>query len=333
MGGDNAPAINIDGAVAAVRSDGLSVILAGDEAQIVAALKAQGAHSHLGKEISIEHTDVAIAMDDKPSAALRQKKNSSMHVACNAVKEGRASAALSAGNSGAMMAVALMTQKRLKGVIRPCIATPIPAQKGFALLVDAGANNDCTPEMLAQFGIMGSAYLSKAYDRQSPSIGVVANGTEATKGTDLTRATCALLEKTDLEFQGHVEPYDLISGNTLVGVTDGYTGNIMLKTGEGSLKLLGALLRESFHDNGLLSKIGGLISKRALAATKKRVDPREFGGAPLLGLRAPVFIAHGSSDAYAIRRGIGAAHHYAQNHVTDEIAKTLANNPLEAAAE
>jgi glycerol-3-phosphate acyltransferase PlsX len=335
MGGDHAPDVNIDGAVEAVLEDGARVVLVGDEAVLRDALEKRGkAHLADGKRLTIRHAPEVVAMDEKPAAVVRKKKNSSMRVACDLVKNGEAVGALSAGNSGAMMAMALFVFGRIDGVIRPAIATVVPTQQGPSILLDAGANTTCDPEHLFQFAVMGHTYMSDVLGIEKPTIGVVANGEEDTKGTDLTRSALALLRRTDLPLMGHCEGSDIATGDVRVAVCDGFTGNVILKTGEGVLKMILQFIRAEYENAGPLGKLGGALSKPVFNALKEKLDPREHGAAPLLGLKAPAFIAHGNSDDHAIRQAIGLVRKHVRNDVTQHIAEAIAETKplLEAPA-
>lgn len=325
MGGDYGAAPNVAGAVAAAKQDGARVILVGDEAVLRGELERLGAGALLSGPLAIRHAPEVIEMDEKPAQAVRRKKGSSMRVACDLVKAGEASGAVSAGNSGAMMAVGLLVFGRLGGVLRPCIATAFPtrARSGFTVLVDAGANTDCTAEQLFQFGVMGSVYLERSHQASQPAIGVLANGTEESKGTDLTRTALALFRQTDLRCVGHCEGSQVMFGDVDVVVTDGFTGNVMLKTGEGVARFFVETVRAGFERGGPLVKLAGLVSRGMLRKLKAVLDYREFGAAPLLGLGATAFIAHGSSDAYAIRKAIGAVRRHAQADITQHIEAAI----------
>ncbi len=312
MGGDRGLATNVEGALWAARDDGSRVVLVGDEAAITAEVQKQGGDKMVASgRVAIRHATEVVAMDEKPAVAVRKKKNSSMRIACDLVKQGEACAAFSTGNSGAMMAVALLVFSRVRGVSRPCIATPFPhpGPGRVGLVVDAGANTECDPQQLLQFGLMGECFSRRMYDITKPTIGVLSNGTEDSKGTDLTRGALELFrgfcaaEGTD-NFLGHVEAGDCAAGRVSVLVTDGFTGNISLKMMESAAKSVVNQIREGYERAGILGKLGGLLSKSVFADLKARTDPREFGAAPLLGLRFPGYIGHGSSDAYAIRKGI-----------------------------
>jgi len=324
MGGDSGTSVNVDGAVAAVRHDGAEVVLVGDEAVLRGELERLGATDLAG--ISIRHAPEVIEMDEKPAHAVRRKKGSSMRVACDLVKAGEAAAALSAGNSGAMMAVALFVFGRIDGVMRPCIAAAFPSASsaGFSVLVDAGANIDCVPAHLFQFGVMGEIYLRDAYGIEHPCIGVVANGTEDSKGTDLTREALRMLRETDFNVLGHIEPSQTMNGEIDVIVADGFVGNIMLKTGEAAVRWFGEELVRALRGGSFMTRVGAALAKKALKAVAARADPREFGAAPLLGLKHPAFIAHGSSDAHTIRMAIQSARRHASQDISGHIEATLA---------
>jgi glycerol-3-phosphate acyltransferase PlsX len=324
MGGDIGPSVNVEGAVAAVREDDQRVVLVGDEATVRAELDRIGGADLIGDRLSVRHAPEMIEMDEKPAAAVRKKKGSSMRVACDLVKAGEAAGAVSAGNSGAMMAVALLVHGRLPGVLRPCIAAAFPTENHrVSVLVDAGANTECTAEQLFQFGVMGAVYLECAYEMERPALGVIANGTEASKGTELTRATVELLEQTDFNVVGHAEPGQFLKGEVNVGVTDGFTGNLILKTGEAAARLVRNAVKHAFVDGGAMVKIGGALARKSLKAVGENLDPREHGAAPLLGLKAPAFIGHGSSDAYAIQTAIRRARNHVAHDVTANIAAAI----------
>lgn len=326
MGGDVGVSVNVAGAVESVRLDGANVILVGDESLVRAELEArQGAGLLDNGRVVIRHAPEVVDMDEKPGVALRKKKQSSMRVTCDLVKSGEAGAALSAGNSGAMMAVALFVIGRIPGVMRPCIATVFPSRhpSGMSLLLDAGANVDCTPEHLVQFAIMADVYTRQQFGEESPSLGLIANGSEETKGTDLTRAAFRLLSQTDLNFVGYIESNCLSRGEPRIAVTDGFTGNIILKTAEGAQQFVTQQLKAGYVHGGILAKLGGLLSKPMFNALKEKFDPREYGAAPLLGLSAPAYIAHGKSDAFAIRRAVTLASQCSPDLLTKKISENI----------
>lgn len=325
MGGDHGLAPNVEGAIQAVREDGAQVILVGDEQALEREIQRLGAGPLLGRALTLRHAPDVIEMDEKPAQAVRRKKGSSMRVACELVKAKEACGAISAGNSGAMMAVGLFVFGRIRGVLRPCIAAAFPshARSGFSVLVDAGANIDCSPEHLFQFGVMGAVFMEHAYGNSPPVVGVLANGTEDSKGTELTREALRLVRQSDLRCVGFCEGNQVMFGDIDVVVTDGFSGNIMLKTGEGVVRFVVENLRAGFQNGGPLVKLAGLVSKKMFRGLRHTLDPREFGAAPLLGLGAPAFIAHGSSDAYAIRKGIAAVRRHAQNDITQQIEQQI----------
>lgn len=337
MGGDRGVLPLVEGASRSIVDDGARVILIGHRDAIEACLdevdgKAWRARIASGA-LAIEHADDVVTMDDKPRDAVRKKKRSSMRVACDLVAARRASAAISVGNSGAMYATALVAVGRLPGVARPAIATLLPAlsSSGRSLLVDAGANVDCEPLHLAQWGLLGSVYLERACGQVRPRVGVLSNGEEDTKGTPLVREALALLrlaaQQTDLHVVGFCEGRDLNTGDVDVIVTDGFTGNIVLKTAEGVFSFMSAVIKRTFSEGSVVDKAAGLLSQPGWAKIKRELDPREFGAAPLLGLRQPVFIAHGKSDAVAVRAAIRAARRFVDVEITGHLVAALAQAP------
>ena len=303
MGGDHAPDCNIEGAVHAIDRFGLNVILVGDEDTIRSRLKALNLESRLdGKQLRLRHAPEVVAMDEKPATAVRKKKQSSMRIACELVKTGEAQSVLSAGNSGAMMAVALFVFGRIDGVLRPAIGAVVPTlnQWRTGILVDAGANTDCEPHYLTQFALMGHAYLKSVFQIPSPRVGVLSNGEEESKGNALTQQTLALLKDSELNVVGYCEGGDLFKGEVDVSVCDGFTGNVALKAAEGSAKMVMGHIKQGYAETGWLAKLGGLLSKPAFRHALDKVDPRKVGAAPLLGVNHAAFIAHGNSDDVAI---------------------------------
>lgn len=333
MGGDHGASPNVEGAAAAVRHEGASVLLVGDEAVLRMEIERAGAGDLVAAGVlQLRHAPDVVAMDDKPAVAARKKKESSMRVACDLVEKGEACGALSAGNSGAMMATSLLVFGRIDGVLRPAIGTMLPSRtpSGLVLLVDAGANIDCEPAQLAQWAVLGAVYARHSLGAMRPRIGVLANGEEESKGTELTRATLALVkrlaatESVPFEPVGHVEGRDLNAGTVDVVITDGFTGNVTLKTAEGVFRFVTQKIKDGYEEGSLLEKIGGALSRSMFERMRRRLDPREFGAAPLLGLARPAFIAHGSSDAYAIRRGIGAVRAWAKNDLGERMSEAIA---------
>ncbi len=307
------PAAAVEGALRAA-ADGAHVVLVGDEARLRAALAAAstggagsaGTESSVAARIEVHHAEDLISMDDH-AADVRRRRQSSVMVAMQLVKDGEAAAAVSMGHSGATMAAALLVLGRLPGVERPAILVNIPTDKGFSALLDAGANADVKPSYLQQFAVMGSAFVSAVWDKPDPSVGLLSIGEEPHKGNEVTKAAHELLVATPgIRFHGNVEGRDVLVGTTDVIVTDGFTGNIVLKLAEGEAKVLFGWVREALQSS-LRAKIGGLLARPALRALAKRMDPAEYGAQPLLGVDGYAFIGHGSSDARAVASALRVA--------------------------
>ncbi len=321
MGGDNAPGAVVQGAIDAARK-GLAVVLVGPEASVRAELKRHHASSAL--PISVQQASQVVAMADHPGQAMRRKKENSIRVCFELVKSGGASGMVSAGNSGAVMAGAVLVLGRLGSVERPAIVSVIPALRGTPILLDMGANVDCKPIHLVQFALLGEVYSRRVLGVSKPRVAVLSNGEEESKGTDLTRAAAAALRGcAGLDFVGYCEGRDLLGGDFDVIVTDGFTGNVALKTMEGTAKALGELIRRALR-SGLRSQIGGLLAKQALTEMKRRIDWREIGGAPLVGVNGVCVVGHGASDALAIENAIRRAHSAARANCTEEMAQVAA---------
>jgi phosphate acyltransferase len=304
MGGDFAPAAAVEGALRAHRERGLDVLLVGDEARLQAELRRLGTSEN---ELPIHHAAQAVEMGDSPGTAMRRKKDNSIRVAFEQVKAGRCEGMLSAGNSGAVLAGGLFVLGRLEGVERPCIGGSLPSLGGAGrvVLVDMGANVACKPLHLVQFALMGEVFTRRVFGVERPRVGVVANGEEEGKGTDLTRAVAEALRKpgSGVQFTGYVEGKDIFSGDYDLAVTDGFTGNVLLKTAEGAVWAFEQLLRREIAAS-LPAKAGALLMRPALRQVKKRVDYDEIGGAPLLGVDGTGLIAHGRSGPKAILNGL-----------------------------
>jgi glycerol-3-phosphate acyltransferase PlsX len=320
MGGDNAPREVVRGAVRAVLEDRLPIVLVGREDAIRKELSLLGAQND--PLIEVVHASEVVQMDDSPADALRKKKDSSIRVGLNLVSGGKAGSFVSAGNSGAVMAGALHVLGKIPGVDRPAITATIPTPAGPIVLLDAGANVECRPSHLFQFGCMGEAYARKILGIARPRVGVVSIGEEESKGTDQTRETAVLFRGTDLNFVGNVEGRDFFSGKADVFVCDGFVGNIVLKTMEGMAQALGHFLKEEIGKSRL-AQVGALMAAGAIRRMKKRLDYAEYGGAPLLGVRGAVAICHGSSDARAIKNGIRSAGSLRKCGVEGEIARSI----------
>jgi glycerol-3-phosphate acyltransferase PlsX len=324
MGGDHAPGAIVQGAIDAARK-GHRVILVGSEGVV----RDELARRHAAKSLPIEvkHASEVVEFNDHPGQAMRRKKDNSIRVCFDLVEAGAACGMVSAGNSGAVMAGAIFVLGRPKGVERPAIVTVLPGLKGQPLMLDMGANVDCKPIHLVQFGLMGEVYSRKVLGVARPSVAVLSNGEEEAKGTDLTRAAAAALKRSGIDFRGYCEGRDLLTGEFDVIVTDGFTGNVALKTMEGTARVVGEHLKRAIRST-LVSSVGGLLAKRALEGMKKKMDWREVGGAPLLGVNGVGFISHGRSDALAIENAIRRAAAAAGTHFVDEIAAAVA--PAEA---
>ncbi|GAB4463831.1 MAG: phosphate acyltransferase PlsX [Burkholderiaceae bacterium] len=311
MGGDHGVDVTVPAALGFLRREhDAALLLVGRCDQIESRLAAAGG---LRSRIEVVHADEVVAMDEPPAQALRGKRNSSMRVAINLVKDGRADACVSAGNTGALMAISRFVLKTLDGIDRPAIATVIPNQTGgVTTMLDLGANVDCTAEHLFQFALLGAALVAAVEERERPSIGLLNIGEEVIKGNEVVKQAADLLRASPLNFYGNVEGNDIFKGTTDVVVCDGFVGNVALKTSEGLAQMLGGFVREEFTRNAF-SKFAALVALPVLKRFKRRVDHRRYNGASLLGLRGIVIKSHGSADAYAfecaIRRGFEAARH------------------------
>ncbi|MDZ7707998.1 MAG: phosphate acyltransferase PlsX [Trueperaceae bacterium] len=316
MGGDRMPDAAIDGALAAV-AEGVEVVLVGDEPTLRAALDDRGA------ELDIVHASDVIGMHEA-AAEVRRRSDASVTVAARLVKEGDASALVSMGHSGATMAAALLGFGRLDGVERPAIVANIPAKTGVVTLLDVGANADCRPRMLQQFAVMGSVYARLVHGIDDPSVGLLSIGEEPGKGNELVRDAYPLLAATPgIRFHGNVEGRDLLMGTTDVVVTDGFTGNVVLKLAEGEARVLFGWIRDALGAN-LRSRVGGLLARPALRSVADRLDPSTYGAQPLLGVGAPAFIGHGSSDQRAVRNALRFAHASVRDELVPRLATELA---------
>ena len=296
MGGDAGLAVTIPGALLFLRQQAdVRLLMVGDEVQVRQALEA--ANASLDR-IQIVHAAQVVEMDEQPQSALKNKKDSSMRIAVNQVKEGLAQAAVSAGNTGALMATARFVLKTIQGIERPAIAKFIPSQNGhMTLVLDLGANVDCTPEQLVQFAVIGSELVHALYPNEgAPRVGLLNVGTEDIKGTDTVKQVFKLLSGSKLNFVGNVEGGSIFSGDVDVVVADGFVGNIVLKTIEGAVRFMGSAIKQEFQTN-LLTKLGALAAMPALKGFKNKLDPRKFNGAIFLGLRGVVIKSHGGTDA------------------------------------
>ena len=321
MGGDHAPQAVIEGAALAAREFGVEVILVGDQEIVEREL---ATHANRPK-IKIAAAPELVPMHESPSVAVR-KKNSSMRVAFELMKHGEADAVVSAGNSGAMMALGMFVMGTLPQVARPAILIVVPSLAKGTVIIDAGANVDCKPRHLVQFGLMGSIYAERILGIASPRIGVLSNGEEDSKGNDLTRAASEELSATTLNYIGYIEGRDIFNGKVDVIVCDGFTGNIALKTMEGVASFAGAVLKDAFQKN-LSTRVGYLLSRSSLREAYRRLDYAEYGGAPLIGLDGVAIIAHGGSNSLAIKNAIRAAASAVDQQINRHIGAALAESP------
>lgn len=303
MGGDYAPLEVVKGAVAAAREYGVEIALVGKRSALEAELVKYNPRSGL----TIVDAAEVIGMSDPPAIAIRQKKDSSLMVAMNLVKRGEASAFVSAGNSGAVMAAALLVLGREEGIERPAISVAFQAPSGPVLFLDVGANPDCKPSFLVQFAHMGSAYMQRAFNIAHPRVGLLSNGEEETKGNQLVREAHHLLKQSNLNFVGNVEGKDVSKGVADVVVTDGFTGNVITKVTEGVGEMLADLLKQALMSRLHLKVVAFLLKAPIRSVVERVVDYTEYGGAILLGVRGDVIIAHGRSDARAIKSSIRLA--------------------------
>jgi len=320
MGGDFAPATNVEGAIDALSTnDELSVVLVGNESGISAELTRK---NYSGSRISIRHASQTVEMGDSPLTALRRKKDSSVRVAVDLVKSGEADAFVSAGNSGVVMATALLVLGKLPGVDRPAIATVMPSYRDHFVLLDAGANVDCKPVHLYQFAIMGDAYARFIFDMKSPKIGLLSIGEEDVKGNELTKESFKLLKNAGLNFIGNIEGQEIFKGEADVVVCDGFVGNIALKIAEGLAETMTKMLKREISDRAA-ARIGALFLKEAFKSFIKKTDYSEYGGAPLLGLSKPCIIAHGRSTSKAIKNAIIVAGSFHKKGILHSISQQL----------
>lgn len=322
MGGDHGPRVTIPATLALLKQDSsLNIILVGLSDAIEAELRLHNVESH--PRMRIHHASELVLMDESPQSALKNKKDSSMRVAINLVKDGEADACVSAGNTGALMATARFVLKTLPGIDRPAIAGILPSKKGMTYMLDLGANADCTAEHLLQFSIMGSVLVSCVQNKPRPTVGLLNIGSEDIKGNEVVKQAAELLKSSDLNFYGNVEGDDIYKGTTDLVVCDGFVGNVALKTSEGLANLMGGFLKEEFKKN-ILTKFMALISMPVLTAFRKRLDPRCYNGASFLGLRGIVVKSHGGADAFAFRHAIIKAVDEARSGVLIHISEQLA---------
>ncbi len=324
MGGDHGLAVTVPAALEFLhRHPAASVLLVGREPEIQAALSQNARSRDLLTRISIRHTDEVVAMDDPPAVALKGKRRSSMRLAIEAVAQGDAHAAVSAGNTGALMAISRYVLKTLSGIDRPAIAASLPNSTGGATLVlDLGANVDCSSEHLVQFAMMGSALVTSLGGQARPSIGLLNVGEEIIKGNETVKQAGELLRATSMNFVGNVEGNDIFKGTVDVIVCDGFVGNVALKTSEGLAQMMGSFLKKEFTQNWA-TRLLALAARPLLRRFARRVDHRRYNGAALLGLRGIVFKSHGAADAYAFRHALERAAEAASRGLNQRISQAL----------
>ena len=319
MGGDFAPQSIVEGAFLVAKKYGVRVVLVGDEDQVS---KELSKYPTSKLPIYIHHAPHVVAMHDSPSVVLRRMKDTSIKVALDLAKEGQANGVVSAGNSGAAMALAMYIFKKLEGVDRPAIATIHPTTKGSTILLDSGGNVDCKPFHLVQFAIMGDAYAKYILRKGEPRIGILSNGEEEGKGNELTREAHDILLKTNMNYIGYVEGRDLNSGEVDVIACDGFVGNVALKISEGLWETIHAILKGEARDN-IRARVAYFLMKRAIRRLGKRLDYSEYGGAPLLGIDGTCVISHGASNAKAIMNAILLASNLAGNKLNEHLIREL----------
>lgn len=319
MGSDDHPGPDVAGAVMAAREFGDSIVLVGDRPRVEAVLAAQDTK---GLKIEVRHAGEAIGMKDSPSAAAREKRDSSMHAGLALLRAGEADAFVSAGNTGAILAVATLRQTgvgRIAGVLRPAMGVIFPIESK-PLLIDNGANADAKPEYLLQFGVMGSIYMERMHGITRPRVALISNGEEEGKGNLLIKETVPLMEASGLNYVGNIEPKEFVRGAADVAVVDGFTGNVMMKTAEAVASYLIEAIRRNIMA-GTLTKIGGALARPAFKRVRDEFNPDEVGGAPLMGVNGVVIIAHGRSNAYAVQQAIGQARRVVDGGIVAAIAE------------
>jgi glycerol-3-phosphate acyltransferase PlsX len=319
MGGDHGPAVVVPAALQVLsETPHLHIVLVGDEEVLAAELASR--HEQTSERLSIQHASQQVAMDEKPSVALRTKKDSSMRVAINLVKEGRAQACVSAGNTGALMATARFVLKMLPGVDRPAIVSTLPNIKGVSHMLDLGANVDTSADNLFEFAVMGSVLTSAVENIDAPTVGLLNIGEEEVKGNERVKEAARILTDSDLNYVGFVEGDDIFKGTVDVVVCDGFVGNISLKTTEGVAKMISHFLREEFKRN-LFTRLAALVAMPVLNALKRRIDPRRYNGASFVGLQGIVIKSHGGADELAYASAIREAILEVNKNVPGRISK------------
>jgi glycerol-3-phosphate acyltransferase PlsX len=333
MGGDHGPSVTVPAVLDFLgRDPDCAAILVGREDDLRPLL---GNAQQFGDRLRVQHASEIVEMHEPVASALRTKKDSSMRVAADLVKDGAANAAISAGNTGALMAISRFVLKTLPGIDRPAIATILPTARGHSYVLDLGANVDCTAEHLLQFGVMGALLVSALEHRDRPSVGLLNIGEEDIKGNEVVKQAAELLKESGLNFSGNVEGDDIWKGSVDVVVCDGFVGNVVLKSSEGLAQMIARGLKEEFSRN-LLTKLAAIMALPVIRAFKRRFDHRAYNGASLLGLKGIVFKSHGSADAYAFRCALERAAEAARQRLPEKIAARMAvlhpSNPIPDAA-
>ena len=323
MGGDHGPTVTVPATLSFLRTHAnSSAVLVGREEAIQPFLG--NALVEFGPRLRLHQASEVVAMDDPPAIAMRTKKDSSMRVAIDLVKSGEAAAAVSAGNTGALMAISRFVLKTLPGIERPAIASILPSMHGHTYVLDLGANVDCSAEHLLQFGVMGAMLVAAIEHKERPTVGLLNIGEEVIKGNDVVKEAGELLRNSGLNFYGNVEGNDIYEGTVDVVVCDGFVGNVALKTSEGLAQMIGAFLKQEFKRN-LLTRLMAVVALPVLKRFKKRVDHRLYNGAPLLGLRGVVLKSHGSADALAFENALSRAAEAASNRLIERISERMAS--------
>ncbi len=324
MGSDNAPDVEIQGAVDCLKEQkDINIVLSGKKELLENKISSLKIESDIKERMEITPASEIITMSDSPALAFKQKPNSSIVVAAKLLKEEKAEALVSAGNTGAVVVTSLLIIGRIPGILRPAICSTFPSKKGYTAVLDVGATVDCKPEHLTQFAIMGSLYAEHILNIKNPVVGLLSVGEEEEKGNDLSSATRELIKKTNLNFKGNAEGRDIMNGNFDVVVCDGFVGNAMLKLGEGIANFVFTSLKEGVKRGNILNKIGALLMKPVFENFKKRVSYDEYGGALLLGIKKPVIITHGSANPKAIKNAIKVAAKFITEHINNEIEETV----------
>ncbi len=318
MGGDKAPEVVVQGALEAASKFGIHVILVGREPLLKGLI---GTHKTNGY-VSIHHCEDAVGMEESPLKALRKKKDSSIRVAFALAKEGLADAVISAGNSGATLAAGVLALGRIAGLERPAIASIVPTERGPIILIDAGANVDCRPAQLFQFGVMANAFGCSCLDMKKPKIALLNIGEEGSKGNELVRQTYELFEKSPMNFVGNIEGRDILTGDVKIVVCDGFVGNVALKLTEGTAESMARLMKRELMRT-LLGRIAFVLGRKAFFRFARELSYEEYGGAPLLGVKGIGIICHGGSSAKAIANAINMAAQYARNQTVEKMSREL----------